>query len=61
MSTTTILIAAGVTAWLIALGLVWLYCAAAAKEDRRIADSRDGDEAATAPDDRDATTRAAGR
>jgi hypothetical protein len=60
MSTTIILIAAGVAAWLLAFALVWLYCAAAAKEDRRIAASRDHAKAATEPDDRDRRTRATG-
>jgi len=57
MSTTIILIAAGVAAWLLAFALVWLYCAAAAKEDRKIAASRDRAKAATGPDDRERPTR----
>jgi hypothetical protein len=59
MSTTSILIAAGVAGWLLAFTLVWLYVAAGAKEDRRIAASRDRATAATEPDDRDRPTRAA--
>ncbi|HTE64390.1 MAG TPA: hypothetical protein VK631_28805 [Solirubrobacteraceae bacterium] len=53
MRTTIILIAAGVAAWLLGFALVWLYCVSAAREDRRIAASRDRAEAAAAPDDRD--------